>query len=214
MEILRLPPRMEALVFDLDNTLYTHPAYASFQESSQLERLAAWLGCPLADAQSRIRALKEARTAAGLQKTSSANLFRQIGVPMEEIVRWRVEAFSPSAWLDPNPALDAALGALSGRFRLALLTNNPRAVGEASLEALGLRSRFAVVIGLDDSLESKPSPAPFFAVLSALGNPPETCVSIGDRKDVDLLPAMELGMGAILVDGVEDVIALPEVLLS
>ncbi|HEY9054650.1 MAG TPA: HAD family hydrolase [Rectinemataceae bacterium] len=214
MEILRIPPRPEALVFDLDNTLYTHPAYAAFQESSQIERLASWIGCRIGEAEARVRALKEARAAAGLQKTSSANLFRQLGVPMEEIVRWRVEAFRPSEWLDRNPALDEALGRLSGRYRLALLTNNPRAVGEASLEALGVRPRFAAVAGLDDSFESKPSVAPFAAILSALGMAAEVCISIGDRMDVDLAPAMELGMGAILVDGVEDVIALPGVLLG
>ena len=42
--------------------------------------------------------------------------------------------------------------------------------------------------------------------------PPETCVSIGDRYDIDLDIPLKLGMGAILVDGVEDVCELPGVL--
>ncbi|GHU60966.1 hypothetical protein FACS189445_2140 [Spirochaetia bacterium] len=43
--------------------------------------------------------------------------------------------------------------------------------------------------------------------------PPLTaCVSIGDRYDIDLLLPLELGMGGILVDGVEDVYKVPGIL--
>jgi phosphoglycolate phosphatase/putative hydrolase of the HAD superfamily len=42
--------------------------------------------------------------------------------------------------------------------------------------------------------------------------PPETCVSIGDRYDIDLDIPLQMGMGGILVDGVEDVYCLPELL--
>jgi phosphoglycolate phosphatase/putative hydrolase of the HAD superfamily len=43
------------------------------------------------------------------------------------------------------------------------------------------------------------------------GAMPETCVSVGDRYDIDIALPLELGMGGILVDGVEDVYTLPEV---
>jgi phosphoglycolate phosphatase/putative hydrolase of the HAD superfamily len=61
---------------------------------------------------------------------------------------------------------------------------------------------------------AKPDEKPFlkFSELSACA--PETCVSIGDRYDIDLVPPMEIGMGAILVDGVEDVYELPGILCS
>ena len=72
-----------------------------------------------------------------------------------------------------------------------------------------MRSRFSVLVGLDDTLSGKPSPGPFEETARRLGLAPARCVSVGDRFDVDLAPAMELGMGAILVDGVEDVYELP-----
>jgi phosphoglycolate phosphatase/putative hydrolase of the HAD superfamily len=95
---------------------------------------------------------------------------------------------------------------------LALVTNNPRLVGERSLEALGVRSHFKTVVGLDDTFCSKPAPEPFALAARRLALEPRSCVSIGDRIDVDLVPAMDLGMGAILVDGVEDVYRLPDLL--
>jgi phosphoglycolate phosphatase/putative hydrolase of the HAD superfamily len=38
-----------------------------------------------------------------------------------------------------------------------------------------------------------------------LGVPPESCVSIGDRYDIDIATPLEMGMGGVLVTGVEDV---------
>jgi phosphoglycolate phosphatase/putative hydrolase of the HAD superfamily len=95
---------------------------------------------------------------------------------------------------------------------LALVSNNPRSVVEASLACLDVGSAFELAIGLDDSLRSKPDPASFILALSRLGLGAESCLSIGDRYDVDIAPALGLGMGAILVDGVEDVYRLPDCL--
>jgi FMN phosphatase YigB (HAD superfamily) len=212
VKVLRLPAAALALVFDLDGTLYTHPRYAQFQESSQVARLACHLGLGAAEAQAMLDGSREARRACGLPKTSMANHFLGFGVDMATIVRWREEEIVPGAWLKADPRLDAALALLEKRFTLAVLTNNPCKVGQANLEALGVAGRFELVVGLDDSLESKPSPAPFLAVCSRLGLAPGSCVSIGDREDVDLSTPMELGMGAILVNGVEDVYRLPELL--
>ena len=39
-----------------------------------------------------------------------------------------------------------------------------------------------------------------------------TRLSVGDRYDIDIALPLELGMGGILVDGVEDVYRLPEIL--
>jgi len=216
--VRRLPGDIAALIFDMDGTLYTHEAYGRYQETSQVARLALHLGIPEFEAAALLRKQREARLAAGLPKTSMANLFLELGraqgfaIDMATIVRWRVEEIRPAEWLTPDPRLDDTLAALARRYRLALLTNNPRSVGAASLAALGVASRFEAVIGLDDSFESKPSPLPFLKTCEVLSLPPAACVSIGDRADVDMEPALALGMGGILVDGVEDVYRLPELL--
>jgi FMN phosphatase YigB (HAD superfamily) len=200
----------KALVFDLDNTLYTNPAYAQFQEDALVERLGRELGIGTEAAAARIASLRAEREAAGLGRTSLGKLFAALGIDMRDSVRWREECFEPSKWLKRDERLVAALRKLAVDFKLALMTNNPRSVGEKSLEALGARGCFSVLVGLDDTLSGKPAPEPFLEVSKRLGLMPKECVSIGDRFDVDLAPAMELGMGAILVDGVADIYKLPE----
>lgn len=212
MRVLALPGRPKALLFDLDSTLYTNPAYAAFQDEALVARLARERGESPAAARLTLAGLRAAREAAGGGRTSLGNLFAGLGVPIETSVRWREELFRPAEWLSPDPRLDGTLAALGKRFALALVTNNPRSVGVRSLEALGVRGRFSLVVGLDDTLRSKPDPAPFAFAARGLGLEPGDCVSVGDREDVDLRPAMALGMGAVLVEGVEDVYALEGVL--
>jgi phosphoglycolate phosphatase/putative hydrolase of the HAD superfamily len=208
----RIPDPLAALVFDMDGTLYRHDAYGRYQETSQVARLAAFLGLSEAETVARIAAVRESRRSAGLPKTSLATIFGVLGAGMEDIIRWREEEIRPAEWLRPDPRLASVLSGLSGRYRLALLTNNPRIVGEESLKALGIGQCFECVTGLDDTRQSKPAPAPFIAVCARLGLPPSLCLSIGDRMDVDIEPALALGMGGLLVEGVEEVYALPEYL--
>jgi phosphoglycolate phosphatase/putative hydrolase of the HAD superfamily len=59
---------------------------------------------------------------------------------------------------------------------------------------------------------AKPHKMPFVKFSESSLCPPETCVSIGDRYDIDLDIPMQMGMGGILVNGVEDVYCLPEIL--
>jgi phosphoglycolate phosphatase/putative hydrolase of the HAD superfamily len=207
--VRNLPGEIAGLVFDMDGTLYTHEAYFRYQETSQIARLARRLGVSEGEAGALVDAAREARGAAGLPKTSLARHFLALGVDMATVIAWREEEIRPAEWLKADPKLDQALGLLATRYRLVLLTNNPKKVGAESLTALGIASRFEAVVGLDDTFESKPAPEPFLAACGALGLPPSSCVSIGDRMDVDIEPALALGMGGILVQGVDEVYELP-----
>ncbi|MEI6386476.1 MAG: HAD family hydrolase [Spirochaetota bacterium] len=208
MKVFTLPPEPLGLVFDLDSTLYTHEAYARFQTEVLVRRLARERG----EAEERVAALvKEVRDRRRREtgaETSLGRVFVELGVPIETSVRWREELIVPADWLEADPRLHDVLAALGERYAIALLTNNPRSVGEASLAALGLRDLFGQVVGLDDSLCSKPDPAPFRLVFSRLGLDASNCVSIGDRMDVDIEPALALGAGGILVEGVLEVYKL------
>jgi FMN phosphatase YigB (HAD superfamily) len=212
MKVVAIGDEPSALIFDLDNTLYTNPAYAASQEEALVERLARELSLAPEAAAARIAALRAERAAAGLGATSLGKLFAALGIEIATSVRWREECIEPGKWLKRDSRLDRALGLLAKDYALALMTNNPRLVGEKSLEALGVRAHFSVLVGLDDTLSGKPSHEPFMETARRLGLEASRCVSIGDRFDVDLAPAMELGMGAILVAGVEDVYRLPAAL--
>lgn len=210
MKVLALPARIGALLFDIDGTLYENADYAAFQVEVLVAELARVRGRPLEDVRAQVE-----RTRAGLgaregrATTSLGNAMAALGVDLPTSVAWRERLIEPAEWLEADHALDAALAALSARFRLAAVTNNPRLVARKGLEALGVAARFAAVVGLDDTLRSKPAREPFELAARLLGVPVGECVSIGDRHDVDLAVPLELGMGAILVDGASDVYRLP-----
>jgi len=212
MRILYLPADARALLFDIDGTLYTNAAYGAFQEEVLVERLARERDESVASLGARLGRMRAERASAGLGRTSLGNLFAELGIDISMSVRWRTELIEPAAWLVPDARLAEALGRLASRYTLAAVTNNPKLVGEKGLIALGVASFFRVVVGLDDTMLSKPAPEPFLRAAGLLGIDAERCVSVGDRRDVDLEPALGLGMGAILVDGVEDVYDLPRAL--
>jgi phosphoglycolate phosphatase/putative hydrolase of the HAD superfamily len=212
MRVVSLPSKPGAFIFDIDGTLYTNQVYIDFQESVLVERLARERGEKPEATGALLGRMREDRAAAGLGRTSLGMLFAELGVGIETSVRWRIELIDPREWLKADLRLDDTLAELASRCALAAVTNNPRSVGEKGLEALGVRSRFRAVVGLDDTMASKPAPEPFLLAAGLLGVPPERCVSVGDRREVDLDPALALGMGAILVDGVADVYTLPALL--
>jgi len=159
------------------------------------------------------RVKAEYAAANGGAATSLGNAMAALGIGVAESVAWRRRLIDPFRFLRPDPRLRAALSALAsgtadGPALLLAVTNNPRSVGEATLDALGVRDLFLRVVGLDDTMRSKPAPEPYLLAASIAGLGPAACVSVGDRYDGDLAEPLRLGMGAILVGGVEDVYAL------
>lgn len=215
MRVFFLPERPRALLFDIDGTLYDNEPYTRFQVEVLVEELARLRGRPLDEVRAEVeRVRNELGSREGRATTSLGNAMAALGVDLATSVAWRERLIEPSAWLDRDERLDAALAHLAERFKLAAVTNNPRLVAMKGLAALGVAERFAAVVGLDDTLRSKPAREPFLLAARLLGVPSDECVSIGDRHDVDLAVPLELGMGGILVDGASDVYRLPELLLG
>ncbi len=215
MKVYHLPDQVRGLLFDVDATLYTHPEYAQVQIDDLIRRLAARRGLGYDDMRRQVEDYRrDWAEAQGGKKTSLGNAFVHFGVSIEESVRWREELVDPSKYLRPDPELRRTLQALSAHAALAVVTNNAVLTGRRTLRALGVEDLFSVVIGLDSCGVSKPHAQPYLAAAAGLGVDPPACVSIGDRYDIDLALPLELGMGGILVDGVEDVYRLPEVLFS
>ncbi len=67
------------------------------------------------------------------------------------------------------PGMADALAQLSELGSLAIVTNKPEGLSDQLLRALGVRERFAVVIGGDSCAEPKPSPVPLRAAAARLG---------------------------------------------
>jgi phosphoglycolate phosphatase/putative hydrolase of the HAD superfamily len=212
VKIFLIPKGTSALVFDMDNTLYTYDEYSRFQLESPIRRLAEKQGVSFEEMREAVNACREEyaeKNNGG--RLSLGSVFKSFGVSMEEIVRMREELFRPEDFLREDRELRKALVRLSARFSLALYTNNPALVARKTLACLGVEDRFPVIVGLDTCLVSKPSEISLRKTAELLGADITNCVSIGDRYDIDLALPLELGMGGILVDGVSDVYRLPAV---
>ena len=214
MKIYRLPPAINALVFDMDLTLYTHDEYGQYQLDCVIEKFAKIRGVPFNELYREIEDKRKTMTETLGRNPGLGNVLATYGVGIEDIVRWREELLEPAMFLKRDPRLRGTLEQLSHSFVLGVVTNNPVLVARKTFDALGVSGLFTVVVGIDCCMVSKPHRKPFEKFAELSGCPPETCVSIGDRYDIDLAIPLELGMGGILVDGVEDVYGLPEIVRS
>jgi len=213
MKVYFLPERIRALVFDMDLTLYTCPEYGQYQVDCLVERLGAIRGLSFEEMNREVEAARIAWAEShNGKKPSLSNILLTYGIGMEENIRWREETCEPARYIKEDPRLKETLKELSQVYVLGVVTNNPVLVARKTLAALGVGEYFPILVGLDTCKIAKPHKKPFVKFCELASCPPETCVSIGDRYDIDLDLPMEMGMGGILVDGVEDVYELPGVL--
>ncbi len=91
----------------------------------------------------------------------------------------------------------AVLDELGDRFRLALVTNSPRA--HAALADMGLTDRFDAVVEIPPDLR-KPKPEGFWLAAEHLGVAPADLVYVGDSYRCDVVAGLAAGVRPIWVD--------------
>ncbi|MBP5251963.1 MAG: HAD family hydrolase [Treponema sp.] len=213
MKIYSLPEKISALIFDIDGTLYTSPAYVFEQIDVQIRHWALLNGMTFDEARKKISDFKKKWAEEhGGKKISLGNTFPHFGVSIETSIEWRNTLMHPEDFLNRDEKLIETLNSLSKKYALLALTNNPVAAAKKTLSVIGIENLITGIVGLDTCKKSKPALECLEAVVKLAGCPYKECVSIGDRYDIDLALPLEKGMGAVLVDGVEDVYKLPEVL--
>jgi phosphoglycolate phosphatase/putative hydrolase of the HAD superfamily len=212
MKIYRIPESLSCIIFDIDSTLYTNAEYARDQVDVQLRHFAGLRGESFEDASAMVEAFRREHEAAHGKRLSLGNALIHFGIPISESIRWREDLLEPAEYLIPDAGLQDTLIELSRRYLLVAVTNNPVIPARKTLDALGVSVFFPHVIGLDTTGVSKPHEKPFLAAAKWANAGVKECLSVGDRYDIDIALPLEMGMGGILVDGVEDVYALPELL--
>ena len=213
MKIYKIPQSLKTIIFDIDSTLYTSPAYAFEQVDCQVRHFAELRGMPHDEARNLVADFRKKWAAEhDGQKISLGNLLTYFDIPIETSIEWRRTLLEPADFLGRDEKLISALQELKKKYRMICVTNNPVLPARKTLEAIGVSEFFPEIIGLDTCKVSKPHEKPFLLAAEKTGARFEECLSVGDRYDIDLALPMELGMGGILVTGVEDVWTLPEVL--
>jgi phosphoglycolate phosphatase/putative hydrolase of the HAD superfamily len=209
MKVYALPETPKALIFDMDLTLYSCPEYGRVQVDVLIAKLGESRGEPFERMKQEVEEVRKSWAASHKGSPSLSNVFSVFGISMEENIRWRDECYEPAKYLKPDPRLRETLESLSASFALGVVTNNTLRIARKTLACLGVGDCFRALVGLDTCMVPKPHSLPFSTIAKILDVPAGHCVSIGDRYEIDLQIPLEMGMGGVLVDGVEDVYHLP-----
>ncbi len=185
---------IEALLFDLDNTLLDRGASAA--------RYALGLAARFP------RAFPPERRAADLAAWQAQDGLGYAH-PLETC-RWVTERFpalgltAEALWADfrarlpecvePDPAVVALLERLGARFRLGLVSNGDGALQRAKLERAGLARFFPAPVISGEVGADKPDSAPFRRALAIAECPPARAVFVGDHPVHDVAGARAVGL--------------------
>ena len=224
MKIYKIPSDLRAFIFDIDSTLYTNPAYAFEQVDCQVRQCAKERGIRADEARRQVADYRKKFAAEhNGSKVSLGNTLLAFGVPIEQSVQWRRELLEPADFLGRNEQLIETLKNLQSKYQLICVTNNPVLPARKTLESIGISDFFPEIVGLDTCLKSKPAIEPFQTAVEWLsksacdrgleGISAENCLAVGDRYDMDIKLPLEMGMGGILVSGVEEVYQIPKSVL-
>jgi putative hydrolase of the HAD superfamily len=189
---------IEAVLFDLDDTLFPQAAWLD-GAWARVAEVAAADGVPPAQFATALIAVAAEGSDRGriIDRALSAIGRADVAVgPLVDAFR----SHAPTS-LPTYPGVPGALASLRARVPIALVTDGDSRVQQAKLVALGLDRAFDVVVFSDELSRDrrKPHPAPFRTALRALGVPAHAAVFVGDRADKDVAGAAAAGMRAIRV---------------
>jgi len=205
----RVLPRLKALVFDMDGTLYSNRRLDRLYAQSSIDLIVQRKKVTLSAGKLLFQNKEtELQARLGFQPSKLFTL-SQLGI--SDLVWARSTGRIPVAnVLKPARRLIATLRELSRHFRLAVVTNNHRENTMATLDVLGVTAFFDEIMTLSESRRFKPAPELYREIAERLAVRPEDCLSVGDRYDLDLAPAAAVGMRILLVEGMQDVYRLPK----
>lgn len=182
---------MDAVLFDLDNTLYPPERDLFSLIDRRINRYMEEVVAIPADQVDGLRRHYWKAYGATLQ-----GLIRHYGVDPEDYLEY-VHDVDVTGRLRPDPQLRDGLQQLAARR--FVFTNGSRGHAERVLAALGLDDSFEEIFDIRiAAYQPKPNPDPYLGVLRWLGLPAKRCVMVEDSLD-NLVTAGQLGMTTVLV---------------
>lgn len=197
--------RYDAILFDLDNTLYDYNAYWAQRLHWSLEPLRGRY--PQFD----ISAAVERAMAGHVYPQEWPAFLSAAGIADEDLIaetlrRYRVNTYDQLALYADAAEL---LATLHQRYKLGLITNGPSFSQRPKIVQFALEQQMDVIVVSEEVGCAKPDPAIFHIALRALGVAPERALFIGDSLEHDLRGASAAGLdfvwmnprGRVLPDG-------------
>lgn len=173
---------IQAVLFDLDGTLIdTAPDFIRIIKELCVESNVE----PLADEEIRVQVSEGSK--------AMVRLFHpELDDDSPELTRYRNEFLrryeaNIAVHTTLFDGMDALLRELEAkRMPWGIVTNKPRSLSVALLDALDLSQRCAVLVCPDDVKHTKPDPEPMYLAASKIGIAPEHIIYVGDHpRDID-----------------------------
>ena len=198
LDHLRHPrPMIEAIIFDLDDTLYPEIAYIR----SAFATVAEFLADRGIGSRHQILSLLEhihweIDRDRVFQHAARRLNFDPAWIP--HLIRM-VRSHAPKIELPPETR--SVLVQLCRHFRLGIVTDGHREVQRRKIAALDLASMMDVIVCTDDLGRPfwKPDPLPFLTACRTLKTDPSRAVFVGDHPRRDIWGAARLGMKTVRI---------------
>lgn len=188
-------PERQAVIFDLDDTLYRERRFVLSGLRSVACDIARRHGVPAAETWRVMQQHFRRAGRAGLLQAAC----RSLNLPLQEIPGWvaLIRSHTPNLRLPARSA--AALRRVrADGYRVGILTNGLPDTQRAKTQALGLDALVDAIVYADEHAPGgKPHPDSFGAVLSAVGVPASRAVFVGDHPGNDIEGARAAGMRTI-----------------
>lgn len=188
----------EAVIFDLDDTLYRERRYALSGFAAVSHELQVRHGIPAGDA---FRTLASA-CRGGRRQAAFQELCERFGLDFREVPRLVHLMRMHTPRLRLTRAARDVLTTVRKAQPVAILTNGLPNVQVRKIAALGIEPLVDAVIYATEhgNGAGKPDPAPFLAVCARLGVHPRECVFVGNDPIRDVAGARAVGMRTIRLE--------------
>ncbi|NVD99907.1 HAD family hydrolase [Massilia sp. BJB1822] len=195
-------PRPQAILFDLDDTLWPIAPVIAAAEVT----LHAWLAehapkvaqaFSIEDLRARRQALLDADPAlqvdlGALRRAGLQAAFELAGEDLRHLDGAMAHFFAARNAVTPYDDVLPGLLHLKQKILLGTISN-----GNADLEVIGLAHHFQVSLAASHFGRAKPDPAIFLAACAALGVAPAQAVYVGDDLRLDVEGAQRAGLRAV-----------------
>jgi HAD superfamily hydrolase (TIGR01509 family) len=185
--------RYKAVFFDVDGTLYRSREYEEHLLFSAVKVLAEMLGVGMDEA---FRKLDEKKR---VVKTVSRSV-ELLGLNRHEFYERLGEVVGVDRYIKPAPEITSMMRELRGRgVVVGLHTNSGRKLASKVLNQLGVDPHCYDFIVTSDDAEPKPDHSGYMLLLEKARVNPGEALYVGDRCEVELKPAYEIGMDTAMV---------------